>query len=464
VLDGLLAARALSSPEAVAAFDEEFRIHGGDGLAPRVFRAVFEAVHVRGSPEAVPAKLDGWLARAVEAYAADPRSVRELRSDDRFIACLVAGTNSGIECLKPFRKELKEELARRRREKLRSSGRLWLVELVDHCRGHSAAPERWDGGRDALTPEDCAFVGRLIAISAPEGDESKDWYAQQRLPLEASLEFRLREAAFACGHHPREEFVADVDAQRRRVEAAVVDLGLPEDRASRLRTVIARASHAVIEGPDGSAEDPRVLAAFRSADAGALRSHIERARVRLPHRSVPYALVGPVSAVAILVGAACALWMAIDVAAAFGPAPSGPASTRATVAFEPLTISLADTGLDMGAGKVTRTSKVVQTFLPEIKASPGEDVGLTDLEARTLRDRIKRYLDGLPSGSRLVDGPPDLITPVTVAAKRDEPAGDAPFAPEATVKKWAPADFKRHRFFITIGPGPPPATGEAVAP
>lgn len=461
VLAGLLAARALNSPDAVAALDEEFRVHGGDGLAPRAFRALFEAAHVRGSLEAVPAKLDGWLLRAAEAYAADPRSVRELRSDDPFIACLVAGVNSGIECLKPFKREVKEELARRRREKLRSSGRLWLVELVDHCRGHAAAPERWDGGRDALTPEDCAFIGRLIAVSASDGDESKDWYAPQRLPLEASREFRMREAAFACGHHPREEFVADVEAQRRRVEAAVLDLGLPEDRVSRLRTVIARASQAVIEGPDGSAEDPRVLAAFRSADASALRSHIERARVRLPHRSVPYALVGPVSAAAILVGAACALWMAIDVAAVFGSAPSGSAPSRTPAASEPPPISLADTGLDVAIKEgITRSSKAVEKFLPEVEAMPGDDGGLTDLEARTLLDRVQRYLDGLPTGSRLFGSETDLITPVTVVAKREE--GGSRFDPRATVKKWDAVDFKRYAFSIFLENRS--AAGEAGAP
>jgi hypothetical protein len=461
VLAGLVDTRTLGEPDAITVLDEEFRVHGGDGLASRAFRALFQSIHVQRSlePKAVPAKLDVWLAGASEGFAADPRSMRELKSDSHFLACLVAGLHSGIECLKPFRREAKEELSRRRREKLKSSGRLWLVELVDHCRSRSTTPEHWDGGREALTPEDCAFVGRLIAMSATEGEESKDWYCEQRLPLEASLEFRLREAAYAGGFHSREDFVADVEAQRRRVEAAAIDLGLPGDRIDRLRTMITRAAQALVEGPDRSAEDSRVLAAFRNADAGALRGQIERARVRLPYRSVPYSLIGPLSAAAIFVCVGCALWMVIDIAAATGPALPRPTPPGTATFIEPTTVDLPQYGLGV-APPVTRSSVVVATFLPEIKGGQVAIDGLTDLEARTLRDRVQKFLDGLPNGSQLVGGARTLTTPITVVVKRN--GVGTPFKQGATVRQWGSPDFKRWSFELTIEPRAGTPTGAGV--
>jgi hypothetical protein len=451
VLAGLVKAGALRAPDAVTALEEEFSVHGGEGLAPRAFRSLFEAIHVRGSLGAAPEKLDAWFARAREAYAADPRSVRELKSDDAFLVGLVAGLQAELECLKPFRREVKDELDRRRREKLRSSGRLWLVELVDRCRDLPKSPEQWDGGRDALTPEDVALVGTLIARSTSEGDESKEWYATKRLPLEASLEFRLREAAFACGCHPRDDFVADVEAQRMRVEAAVTGLGLPEDRLARLRTVISRAARAVVEGPDRSAEDPRVLAAFRSADANAIRDHAERAKVRLPHRSVPYSLVGPVSATAIAVCAACAVWMFIDVVAAFAAAPLPVAASRRAASLTPLEVNGGGVGLVFDT-PLKRSDLVVKTFLPEIDSTKDGDKGLTDIEFRALFERVKAWLGGYEPGSKLIIGGSALTLPVELGVSRDR----SDVVPDSTERTWSADAFKRHDFMFKAPSGGTP--------
>lgn len=396
---GLLAGKA-----AEEAFRAETAAVAGGGYELRVFSQLFEQeLKGRQAPGNVAAIIS-WYERARADYFADASALgrlptvggvlRELRGHEDlpyWLGDLVAG-------LADF--EWKEMLAEAER-----GGHGWIVRLVEQVIPQREDPRLSERVRALLPADDLGLLRELARRAAP--GSSPPWYA---LRLDAGADFRMREAAFACGFLGEPEFKAAIAAHAKPIwdnqEAS-------PDEAKTLKALCTRCGRSMLGRLRDAEPRLRTLESFRRSD---WRGMLEAERVEasgLPLRSVPTAILSPVAAISFAAAAvlSCVL---IGILLLGGSADRPQVIVRAAAKSPPWTspqMDLRDGWVLVAGSKVRWARRIpadeIARLVPSSVRGAGDRVGKG--VALEFADRYRAALNGpggrvkVSAGTRPID-------------------------------------------------------------